>query len=53
MKFYELITSHFIVGDFNGPSACGLSKAHWKYGTNNWDWVNCPACLKHRLMEEN
>lgn len=40
--------SHYIPIDFNQPSICGLSKDEWKAGTNNWDWVRCPDCLKQR-----
>lgn len=40
--------SHFIPIDFNQLSLCGLPKEKWQYGTNNWEWVNCPACLDRK-----
>lgn len=42
------VLTHFIPVDFNHDSLCGLSKAEWQGGTNNWDWVTCPACLERR-----
>ncbi len=39
--------SHYIPEDFNHDSICGLTKAEWDAGTNNWEWVTCPDCLKH------
>jgi hypothetical protein len=50
-KELEDRVSHFIPVDFNQPSVCGLSKAEWKYGTSNWEWVNCPDCLSKQAAK--
>ena len=44
--------AHFVPVDFNHDSICGLPKHEWKNGTNNWDWVTCPACLEHRPIND-
>lgn len=42
----------YIHTDFNHNSICGLTKAEWKGGTNNWDWVTCPDCLERRPTQD-
>lgn len=43
-----MLLACYIPIDFNHDSICGLTKAQWKAGTNNWDWVSCPACIERR-----
>lgn len=44
--------SHYIPIDFNHDSICGLPKSEWCNGTNEWEWVNCPACLERRPTQD-